>query len=309
MIRFLGLTIAIAIAVSGISRAETGSEQYLEIGESCVKAREPGVCMEAYGFQCHRGRMPDKSIEAHMLGCNLDLADGRYHFVQMLYDNGGWIVETERTYLAEYSEVESPEEDPGLALSAYIRHEMKDYSMHSSGGGSVGLNMPQSIETGARRKNGHIVVRAVCGVVFDGQLDESVSMLAKSNCERRLLRTIKKLSQPQAAGPFRVAAASEIEWESRFATLVSSNTAHIVDGHYTFTEKHAPCLWISDCCSENGAIYLDSCRAPNDSELQTIDACLAEGSHRGSEAFLGCLRAAGVKAGCEEQADGARICY
>ncbi len=58
-----------------------------------------------------------------------------------------------------------------------------------------------------------------------------------------------------------------------------------------------------------GAIYLDSCRVPTDSELQTIDACLAEGRHRGSEEFFGCLRAAGVKIGCEEQADGARICY
>ena len=309
MIKALQLTLVIALATPVYCRAESGKEQYLEIGDTCAKAHEPASCMESYGFDCHQGRLPDRSVEAQSLGCNLDLGDGRYHFVQMLYDNGGWNVETERTYWPEYSEAKTLEEDPALALSSYIQQEMKGYSMHSSGGGISNFNLPEEYQTGARRNDGRIRVRAMCGVVFGLQLDETVSTQIKSDCESKLLRTVKRLSQPQGAGPYRVAAPSEFEWEKRFAKLASGDTALVLKGRYTFTEEHVPCLWISDCCSSDGFFYLDSCRAPSEIELRTIQTCLSEVESRRSEEFTDCLRTAGLKAGCEEQADGSRICF
>jgi hypothetical protein len=309
MVKTLQLTLLIAIAAPVLCPAETANEQYLEIGQTCVKAQEPAACMKSYGFQCHQGRLPDKSVEAQALGCNLDLGDGRLHFVQMLYDDSGWNIETEHSYWPEYSDVNTPEEDSYLALTSYIRHEMEDYSTYSSGGGSIGSELPLSFETGDRRIDGRVAVRAICAVVFGLQLDETASTETKSFCESNLLRTVKKLSQPQAKGPYRVAGPSDFDWEHRTTTLVSGESALVWEGRYAFTEKHVPCQWISDCCSPDGHFYLDSCRAPTKSELGTINTCLAEEGTHHSEKFFECLRTAGVKVGCENQADGSQICY
>ena len=160
MSKFLIPSIAF-FALHGTSQAETLREQYLETGEACAKVQEARVCMESYGFQCHQSRRPHKSIVAQTLGCNLDLGDGRKHFVQMLYDNGKWSVETERTYWPDYSEARTPEEDPDLALSSYIQREMDDYSVHSSGGIPNSFDLPDAFTTGARRNDGLIAVRAM----------------------------------------------------------------------------------------------------------------------------------------------------
>ena len=181
--------------------------------------------------------------------------------------------------------------------------------MHSSGGGYSDLGKPLRFETGARRVDGRVAVRATCGVIVGVEHDEAMSKQASSDCESRLLRTVMRLSQPLAASPYRVAGPSEFNWESRFAKLVSGDTALIVEGQYTFTEKHVPCRWISDCCSSNGSIYLGSCRVPTKSETRNIDNCLAEVGTHHSEQFIGCLRAAGVKVGCEDQVDGSQICF
>lgn len=289
--------------------AETGKEQYLELGELCAGAQLPGVCMASYGFKCHQSRRPDTSIEAYVLGCNLDLGDGRYYFVQMLYDNGGWNVELEETYRPEYSQTETPVEDAALALSYYIRHAMQGYSMHSSGAGYARIDKAQYYEIGTRRDDGRIAVRAMCGVIYDVPLDEAVSMQVKSDCEGHLLRTVKYLGQQRKISPYRVAGPSEFEWESRFARLVSGHTALVWKGRYTFAEEHTPCRWMSDCCSATGSVYLDSCRVPTEGELRTIETCLAEEETHYSEEFFDCLRTAGVKVGCEEQSDGTRVCY
>lgn len=311
MIKILGLSLAIAVTVLGISWAETGAEQYLETGELCAKAQGPGICMESYGFQCHQSRRPEESIEAQVLGCNLDLGDGRKHFVQMIFDNGEWSVETEDTYLSETNEVSTPEVDSTLALSNYMQQEMKGYSIHLGGGSTNDLNMPQEVRVGARRDNGHVAVRAMCGVIFGLQLDESVSTQIKSDCEKQLLRTVKKLSQPQGTNAYRVPAPSDFDWERRVSRLISGETALILEGSYTFSEKHAPCMWISDCCSIDGYFYLDSCRAPTESELQVIDSCLEEVGMETlhSEEFADCLRTESIDVGCEDQADGSRICF
>ncbi|HSM31554.1 MAG TPA: hypothetical protein VK854_12720 [Woeseiaceae bacterium] len=132
----------VAAAAPLLCAAESANEQYLKIGESCAKAREARLCMESYGFSCNQSRQPHRSIEAQHLGCNLDLGDGRYRFVQMLYDDGGWNVEVENTYVAEYDEPRWPREDSSLALSSHIEQKMDQYRMHSSGSRSIARGQP-----------------------------------------------------------------------------------------------------------------------------------------------------------------------
>lgn len=309
MIKSFQLALLIVLASSDYCRADPGEERDVEFGNTCAKAPEPLSCMESYGFDCHQGRLPDRSVEAQNLGCNLDLGNGRHRFVQMLYDDGGWNVEIERTYVPEYAELRLPEEDSALALSSYIEQKMENHFSHISGGGASNSGLPQEFVTGARRNDGRIAVRAACGVIVNIELDESVSAQFMSDCEQHLLRTAKKLSQPQGKDAYRVAAPSEFEWEKHFVSLVSGDNALVLEGHYTFAEAHTPCLWISDCCSWEGGLYLDSCRVPTETERQTIQTCLHKVESRRSNEFTDCLRTSGVKAGCEVQADGSRICF
>ncbi len=308
-VRISRLVFLIAVMAPLLCRAATGNEQYLEVGEICVRAQQPGACMASYGFECHTAEMPNVSPDAYVLGCNLPLADGRYHFVQLLHDHGGWNVELQKTYRPEYDEERPPEQDPAVALSSWIREEMQDYSMHATGDERVPGGKPKFFETGTRMDEGRIAVRAMCGVIIDVPLDDGVSMQARSDCESNLLRTVTALSQEQPASPYRVAGPSGFEWERRFARLVSGDTALVWEGRYTFAEGHMPCRWKTSCCSVEGSNYLDSCREPTEDELQSIQNCLAAGEEYLSEGFFNCLRTAGVKVGCEEQPDGSLTCY
>jgi len=123
--------------------------------------------MESYGFQCHQIRMPNKSIEAYILGCNMALSEGRNQFVQLLYDDGGWNVELQKTSTPEPDEFRAAEEDSDLALSTYMREEMKGYAMLSGGtGSSEYFDGTLALETGMRRQGEQIVVRAVLALHF-----------------------------------------------------------------------------------------------------------------------------------------------
>lgn len=308
------LFLLLVLVTPGLSQSEQATEQASEIASEfadiCVKAENPGTCMTSYGFKCHQSRRHDVSLEAEFLGCNMPLADGRYQFVQMLYDDGGWAVENQHTYQPEIEEYRAPEEDAGLALSAYVRTEMKNYSTDIGGSGSTeNLSSAFRLEIGTQRRGELIVVRAVCGAVIDTQHDERISAGTKADCEKNMLRTIRKLSQPQTAGAYSAAGAGDVEWTNKTVTLVSGNQAFVVDGHYRFAKLHKPCLWISECCSSDGMIYLDSCRAPTDSELLAVSSCLARGLQGRTDEFAGCLSEADVEVGCEDQPDGSRICY
>ena len=309
MNKALSVALLMATTVPVLWGAEPVNEQHLEIGNTCAKAHEPMLCMESYGFRCHQGRRFGKSIEAQSMGCNLDLGDGRYHFVQMLYDDGAWNVEVENTYFADYDEPRWPEEDPSLALSSYIEQKMDKYSMHSSGGGTNARGQPQDFHSGARRNDGRVAVSAACGTIVGLDLDETVSTQLKADCERLLLRTVKGLSQSKPTETYNVAAPSDFEWDREVVRLVSGDIGLILEGRYQFADVHTPCRWISDCCSIDGIFYLNSCRAPSEGELQVIQTCLSKVESIRSKDFEGCLRSAGVRTGCEEQADGSQICF
>lgn len=311
MSKAFSFALLVATAVSVSWSAEALNEQHLEIGNTCAKAHEPKLCMESYGFKCHQNRNPGRSIEAQHMGCNLDLGDGRYHFVQMLYDNGGWNVEVENTYFPDSFEPRWPEEDPAAALSSYIGQKMDKYSSHSSGSGTSAGGQPQATYSGTMRINRRVAVGAACGTIIGLEYDESESAQLMADCEQSLLRTVKGLSQSKATGPYTVVAPSEFEWDKQFVTLVSGDNALIVEGRYVFAEVHTPCRWISDCCSGDGVVYLNSCRAPSESELQIIQSCLEEVGMKTlrSEKFTDCLRRGNMEVGCEDQADGSQVCY
>jgi hypothetical protein len=311
MKKALSVALLVATAVSVSWGAEPVNEQHLEIGITCAKAHEPMLCMESYGFKCHQGREPGRSIEAQHMGCNLELGDGRYHFVQMLYDNGEWNVDVQNTYFPDYDEPRWPEEDPSLALTSYIARKMEKYSSHSSGGGTSAGGQPQATYSGTMRVDRRVAVGAACGTIIGLEYDESASTQLMADCERSLLRTVKGLSQPRMSGPYTVAAPSEFEWDRQFVTLVSGDNALIIEGRYVFADVHMPCRWISDCCSIDGAVYLNSCRAPSERELQIIQSCLEEVGMKTlrSEKFTDCLRTAKMEVGCEDQADGSQVCF
>ena len=179
----------------------------------------------------------------------------------------------------------------------------------SSTSNSEYFSGPLDIEIGTRQQGEQIGLRAVCGVVVNGQPSETVSMWINAKCQENVLRSIKMLSQPQAAGPYRAAGAAEIEWSSKTTILASSDTAMIIEGLYKFPKKHRPCRWMNDCCADDGHVYLDSCRSPIESELEVVKSCLAKGLYSHSDEYSDCLREAGVRTGCEDQANGSRICY
>ncbi len=308
--KLLRLLMLFALSVPSTSSSESAVDYYSAVGEDCISTEDPGACMEAYGFQCSKSRQPNWSVDAYTLGCNAVRSNGRYHFVQILYENGGWNVEVQNTYVPELAENYDAVQDSSSELSAYLRNQMKDYSMQS--GGTVSAKFIDGsihFETGTRRHGEHLVVRGVCGVVVNGQLDEAISTATMSGCEQTLLRTIMMLSQPQAASPYYAAGATNIEWQSRPTSLATGDIALVVEGRQTLPIGHMPCRWISDCCSSDGSIYLDSCREPDDSEMQVVRFCLAEGLQLRTDEYVECLRDDGVKVGCDEQADGSRICY
>lgn len=284
------------------------ADRIVEIAENCIAAEEPGTCMENYGFRCRGNRVPDWSPEPRRFGCNIPLGDGRYHFVQIASDANGWKIESEHAYTPELDDAGDPAVDTQQALSNFVLEEMRGYNSHSSG--SYGWERSVGkFEVGTRKEDEHIVIRAVCGIAADTHPDDSTMSEFSSDCEQSLLRTIRRLSQSAAAGPYRAAGPSEIQWQRKTVTLASADVGLILDGRYVFEPEQRPCMWISDCCSTDGSIYLDSCRTPTDSEEQVIASCLSEGLRPRTDEFFGCLSKREVKIGCEAQPDGSRICY
>lgn len=297
-----------AVLIPCASQAIEKEGPHTEIADICVESPDPLACMASYGFRCHKNPKPFESREAYSLGCNLDLTDGHYHFVQLLNDGQAWSIDNQRTYLADRSDY-SERNKAGFVLDEYLRDQMKGYGSFMSGAGSSSEGWSIRYDTGGRRNGDGLHIRAVCGTIIDPMNHYASALNIQPHCEENLLRTMRKLSQAPDTSPYRVAGPSEIEWSKRTVTLVSGDSAFIIEGKYTLRKGLPSCLWISDCCSREGSTYLDSCRTPTASEMKVIESCLGTGDGYRSEQYLACLRDANVKVGCEEQPDGSRICY
>lgn len=200
-------------------------------------------------------------------------------------------------------------EDPDLALPAYLHELFGGFRMHSNGGfGLEGTESQAAFVMGARRASDGLQMRALCGLIINGELASTERQALEAACEEHFLRTIQKLSQPQEPGPYRAAGPSEITWRDYRVTLATSDVAFILEGRYAHLQSFTPCLWLNGCCPLNGALYLSSCREPTTIEWQAIDHCQLRGLSCGTPAYLACLQAQGVQVGCEMQPDGSRLC-
>lgn len=298
------------LMVLAAAPVQTVAEYYLDVGSNCVSADDPGTCMESYGFRCHQLRLPGRSLEAHGLGCNLSLADGRRHFVQIINDGSKWRIETERTSDPNTEIRYQIEDDANIALTDYISTEMKPYRVSGSGGSAIPeLSSSMSFEVGARKSGQNIIVRAVCGVNYEQELSDELARGAQDECEKTLLRDIRIRSQFTPESPYRAAGANEITWQTTDISLSADSVSLIMDGRYSYPFTQKSCRFMPNCCSYDGAMYLDSCRTPTKEETDAIKSCLNPDIDFRSDDYYQCLKDAGVKAGCETQKDGSRLCY
>ena len=310
ILKLLASTLFFPLWVFELAYAQDGADLNLPVGEICVSSRDPVDCMQSYGFQCDWSRRPQMSLDAHTLSCNLSLQNGSHQYVQFLYENGGWVVESQGEYESEADDLRSPYEDSHIALSRYIREAMQAYSIVSDGSGqTTQADATYYFQTGFRQVGGQRAVRSVCGIVLNESNNEAEMPDLDSVCEADILNWIRMLGQSTAGSPYRAAGAAAIEWKSSTAYLASGASALIIDGQYTFDKDHQSCRLTNDCCSRHGSAYLESCREPTETELLAISGCLADGLKLPSGEYFECLRNAGIKVGCQNQEDGSRICY
>ena len=305
-----GLVLLLAMPVSRAE--EPGKSQYQEVGESCAATQDPLVCMESYGFRCEQSWNPEASLGGQHLACNVDLGGGRKHFVQMVFDGAEWRFDSQHSYDYKPRTPRMPQEKASDALAQHFRQSMARYQSHTRGTGSDGERYYKTFSD-THRVDGRVEVIAACGMtggpVNEGSNENSDAATLVTKCEQHLLDTVISLGQSKPGEVYRIAALSDTAWEKNIVTLLSGDTALIVEGRYQFEKPHTPCREISDCCPRDGSYYLNSCRTPTEQELHVIEACLATEDRVASEEFTTCLRSGGVKVGCELQPDGSRICY
>ena len=308
--RLFGYYLFISLALPCVAYSQDVTGDFSEVAESCISSPDPLACMASYGFSCDAARMPQMSLDAHIVSCSLPLPDGYRQDVQILYEGGGWSIEHQSKYMEEPEEHRSPVDDAGFALSTFIREEMRQESILSSGSKhEARFDGPVHLQIGYQWIGERRTMRGICGVVFGGPDVETSSAELVTACEKDLLQMIRRISQPASVSPYVAAGAKQVNWQSRFVTIASGDGALIVEGRYTFDRNHKSCRLINDCCSTDGSVYLDSCRAPTETELRSVETCLADGLELNSDEYIACLREADIKVGCEENSDDWRLCY
>ena len=236
------------------------------------------------------------------------MSNGRVHFAQLLFDGAGWVIEQSRAYVPEPVVEQAKPSEPEAILDAYLREQVDD--RHWLGGGVSGFHLGAAIvfHTEYRKQADPPRLRGLCGVLLGNDHDEGLQGALQAECERRVLRTIRNLSQQSPDSPFRAAGANALEWVSLQTKLESGDAVQVLEAHYQFPAGHVACRMLPDCCTGN-TFYLESCRDMTERDKEAINACLAQNVKPRSDEFVDCLRSGGVKAGCEDQPDGSRLCY
>ena len=295
------------LAIPAVSPAESSADENVAL---CAEAADPPACLESYGYECRTGRDYTTSLEARQVNCDIVLSDTHAQFVQMLYDDGTWSIQHADSYELDYSEPPPAAEHAGMALSERVSAELDGYFVLSSGGGYSPGRQSVDSTAGARRVDERRAFRAACGVIErHGHFDEAMLEDLRAECERVLLRTIRRGTQPPGDEPYRAGGKNDIEWRSQRATLANGDTAMLLIGESIQPRPGPACLAVSGCCSSDGVMYLDSCREPTVDEFGVIEDCLDRGIQIRTDEFHSCLRDAGVRTGCEDRPDGSRLCY
>ncbi len=308
----VALTLALFFSFVLTANAQDDTNPFEAAAETCARTDDPEACLTTYGFRCHGSPARQTAVDAYRLSCNAPTGDGRNHHVQMLKHRGEWAIQYSRTSELASSHDDEPRTDPDAMLSAYVQEQMTNHNTQSSGTllGSTGVI---DFNTGVRREGGVLVLRGVCGSVipprYSPQQADRIHSQVRQECEARMLRSMQMLGPTPDNETYRVAAAHEIDWESSPVTVSADVDAIIVEGRYTFPSGHRPCLYVSDCCSTAGTMYLGNCREPTETELTAISACLEDKVRIRTPEFEACLREQDLRVGCELQPDGSKICY
>ena len=284
-------------------------EHYATIPQQCISTEDPSACLSSHGYDCNRLDGTQIAVAAYRLSCNARLSNERMHFAQLLFDGIGWVVETQKAYIPD--PVLEPDRliEPDRILDEYIRDQIE--VRERFGGGYAGDHMGRAIvvHIGNNRRGPAMEMRAVCGLIVSDDPGLGARSALREECQKRFLRSIMLNSQTNQNSPFRAAGASEIRWSETNAKLRTGESVLVLEARYDLPEGHVSCRLLPHCCSSTGSLYLDSCREPLEHEEAAVNACLAEGLKRRSIDYKDCLRSKGVKAGCEEQNDGSRLCY
>ena len=306
--RALALAIALLPSLAMAVADDLETQHFDAIPGSCIAASDPGACMASNGYRCNKIAGTRISVDAFYLGCNARMSNGRVHFAQLLFDGTGWVIEQSRAYVPEPVVEQARPSEPEAILDTYLREQVDD--RHWLGGGVSGFHLGAAIvvHTEYRKQADPPRLRGLCGVLLGNDHDEGLQGALQAECERRVLRTIRNLSQQSPDSPFRAAGANALEWVSLQTKLESGDAVQVLEAHYRFPEGHVACRMLPYCCTGN-TFYLESCRDMTDRDKEAINTCLAQDVKPRSDEFVDCLRSAGVQAGCEDQPDGSRLCY
>lgn len=308
MLRVLALAIALVPSLATAVANDLETQHFDAIPGNCIASPDPGECMTSNGYRCEKITGTRISIDAFYLGCNARMSNGRVHFAQLLFDGAGWAVENTQAYVPDPVLEPTKPSEPDLVLDAYLREQIDDRHWH--GGGVSGFHQDAAIafHLEYRRQPDPPRLRGLCGVLLGNGYDEGLQSALQTECERRVLKAIRNLSQQSPDSPYRAAGASALEWVSLQTKLESGEAVQLLEAHYRFPQDHVACRMLPDCCAGD-TYYLESCREMTDRDKDAINACLAQDIKPRSDEFEDCLRSRGVKAGCEDQPDGSRLCY
>ncbi len=278
--------------------------------EECIKTDDVGACMQGFGFTCDRLASPQTAIGAFRLSCNAPLADGRLHFVQMQNDTEEWTIERQRSYFPDSAPYNiEPLEGPLSNLADYIQDQMANMTLLHSGTEETMQRSRIVFEVRSGSAGDTMALMAICGTELDGEPSDALVGDIRSHCGRLLRRNIVRFAQPDGDSPYRVYGMDETTWTTTRTIVGADLDALLLEGRYLFPSNHTPCRFISDCCSRDGSMYLESCREPSVTEHEAIVVCLERGLRIRTGRFHECLREQDVPVGCELQSDGSSLCY
>ena len=125
----------------------------------------------------------------------------------------------------------------------------------------------------AHRRSEGTTINALCAVVVEGEIQPNSRAVVLGECKKQLLLAIARVSQTSRESPYRAAGENETRWATHYATIATGDLIFVMDGIYVLPPSVRPCIFISNCCDQDGALQLRSCRTPTAHEKPAIVHC------------------------------------